>query len=647
MNRLTRILIIMLCCWLGVSALPICLGQELPVDEEDKRWLRRKPIIQKLAISGNDHISTSKIRQRMEMVPRSFWEKITFQSQHKIQTNAWERDRQAIVDLYKRNGYLETRVVIDIRRDEESDEAIVEVFVNEGNQTVWGDISHTGDSTIASERMYRWLDELKEGKPANPFLLRWAVGKCTETYANYGHPYAGFDVTWDIDSAVIDTADVLLEVTPNPEVAFGEIEISGNSFTKRSVVERELTFETDDRYSREEIIKSQNNIYRTGMFTFTRILIDADTAGVDTAFNTRPDFTVRVVERKPSYVDFSIGAGQSTNREDQYDLTLDYTAEWGNLNWLGTGRQWALQARSEFRNISNENLLKWSVLTHRLQGRYTEPWIFGLRLPTTLQLTYEPLVHSPIHQYRQRRISAELGIEYQYRTHNKLWVTILREDIQYVNFPEEAQEELRFEENITVANKVVLSVQRDTRPSILVPTSGSLTRLDLELAGGFLGGDANFYKAVASWARYQGVAQSIFATRFKLGIVEEHDDDSPVPTNDRFYLGGASSIRGYEENRVGPISSEGTPIGGQFYGIANIELRTPVIWNFWFTVFGDIGNNWSDVSEATYDDLLVTLGIGVQYVSPVGPLRLDYGKRVTHPEHPASDRIHLAILFAF
>ena len=191
------------------------------------------------------------------------------------------------------------------------------------------------------------------------------------------------------------------------------------------------------------------------------------------------------------------------------------------------------------------------------------------------------------------------------------------------------------------------TLEKDSRPNILVPTSGSLTRVDAEWAGGQLGGDAYFYKIVASWARYQTSAASILATRLKIGWVHEHSGDYEIPTTDRFYLGGANSIRGYQENRVGPMSADGSPTGGQVFGIANVELRTPVIWKLWFTVFGDAGNNWNRAADMKLSHILVTLGIGVQYISPVGPLRLDYGRRVIHHGHLASDRMHLAILFAF
>jgi outer membrane protein assembly factor BamA len=78
-----------------------------------------------------------------------------------------------------------------------------------------------------------------------------------------------------------------------------------------------------------------------------------------------------------------------------------------------------------------------------------------------------------------------------------------------------------------------------------------------------------------------------------------------------------------------------------------MELRTPVIWKFWFTFFGDAGNNWGRFRDVRLDEFLVSVGLGWQYMAPVGPIRLDYARRVVHPTYPASDRLHLSILFAF
>lgn len=626
----------------GVADLPLLYAAEkLPVSPEDERWLRRKPEIEKLIITGNEHLSEREIRRRMEMVPRSIWSSVGFRKRPRVLRDAWQRDRRAIIDLYHQNGFLGARTFITIRKEPTAGRAIIEILIDEGPRTSWGEIALAGDSSSTACRTDRWLRQLRRGSPANPFLLRRTLMQCQLTYADYGYPYAQFTPHWDIDSTSWDTAHITIAVQPGPQVQFGKVEVTGNTHTQSRIIRRELAFLPGDLYSRKRIIESQNNIYRTGMFTFTRLQVQGDTASFDTLPNLAPCFIVKVVERKPSYIDFSTGAGQDV----QQDLTWDYGVEWGSRNWLGTGRRWALQAKSEFRTVETR-LTDWTVLYHRFVARYTEPWIFGLRLPTTAQLSFEPRVRSAIHQYWLRKIVGEVSFHASSGLTKKAWLSFIHEDVKF-DIDTLNSRKLRLAEGVSITRKVTLTLEKDSRPNILVPTSGSLTRLSLEWAGGPLGGDVDFYKAVGSWARYQMYAASIFATRFKLGWVMEHSLKEPVPTIDRFYLGGANSIRGYQENHVGPLAVDGSPSGGQAFGIANVEMRTPVIWKLWFTVFGDIGNNWNRPADVQLNHLLVTLGVGVQYISPVGPLRLDYGRRVIHHGHPASDRMHLAILFSF
>jgi outer membrane protein insertion porin family len=614
---------------------------KLPVAEPDENWLRRKPEIEKLIITGNEHLSEREIRGQMEMVPRSMLGGLGLRKRPRILRDAWQRDRQALVELYQRHGFLQARVIITIRRIEHNERAIIEVFVDEGRRTVWGTIAVSADSSVAAGKIHRWLRQLHLGEPANPVLLRQTLLQCQSTYADYGLPYAQFATRWDIDSTSWDTAHLAIEVQPGPVVHFGKVEISGNSRTRTNIIRRELAFAPGTLYSRKLINESQNNIYRTGMFTFTRLLVQTDSTSFDTLPNLAPDFIVKVVERKPSYIDFSTGAGQDV----QQDLTWDYSVEWGTRNWLGTGRRWALQAKSEFRAVAGQ-LINWTILYHRFVARYTEPWIFGVRLPTTAQVSYEPRVRSAIHQYWLTKIAGELSFTISSGLTRKAWFSLIHEDVKF-DIDSLNSRQLRQDEGVLITRKLTLTLEKDSRPNILVPTSGSLTRLETEWAGGFLGGDAGFYKVVGSWARYQMYAASVFATRFKIGYVNELSHEHPVPTIDRFYSGGANSIRGYQENRVGPSADDGSPSGGRIFGITNIEMRTPVIWKLWFTVFGDMGNNWDKPKDMKLTHILLTLGVGVQYTSPVGPLRLDYGRRVIHHGHPASDRMHLSILFSF
>ena len=608
-------------------------AESLPVQPEDERWLRRKPRVDKVIITGNEIISAREIRGRMELRPNSVWAKIGLRRERRVLRGAWVRDRKAILGLYKTRGYLNTEVTVVIRKNEKNEHAIIEVQISEGPRTVWGDISTTGGDPQLAGKIYRWLAELQRGRPANPRQLQRALTLCQTTYADFGCPYAQFGAVWSVDSTRWDTAHIAITVDAGPQVNFGQVEVVGNTYTKTNIVLRELSFLPDERYSRRKIIDSQNNIYRTGLFTYTRLHVTVDSTNQDTFLVHDPDVTVRVVERKPSYVGFATGAGQ----DPQQDLTWSYSLEWGTRNWFGTSRSWALQAKSEFIVVTD-----WRVLYHRFAARYTEPWIFGVRLPTTVQIAYEPGVRSAVQPYRIERIEGELGFHARYGLTKKAWLSFVYENVNIFG----SIEEFREEKGITSRRKIVLALQKDSRPNIFLPTTGSLTRLDAEYVGGFLGGDMDFYKIVGSWARYQTVAASVLASRIKFGWVKEHSGGRLVPTIDRFYLGGANSIRGYQENRVGPMTG-GTPAGGGVIGVANLELRTPVIWKFWFTVFGDAGNNWKRFRDITGEDILVSLGVGVQYVSPVGPLRLDYARRAVHPGHPASDRVHLAILFAF
>jgi len=528
-------------------------------------------------------------------------------------------------------------VEISIEKNPQTEHALVTVDIIEGPPTVWGTIVTRGDDPVLAGKTYHWIKLLERGKPASPRQLQRTLTLCQGTYADFGHPYAKYSAVWDIDSTQWDTANIAITVDPGPMVRFGLVDVVGNTYTKSDVIYRELSFKPGDLYSRREILESQNNIYRTGLFTFTRLQVSTDTAAAEiTSSDAAPNFDLKVVERKPSYIGFSTGAGQ----DEQQDLTWDYSLEWGTRNWFGTGRSWALQVKSAFIVVTD-----WRVLSHRFAAQYTEPWIFGVRLPTTIQIAYEPGVRSVVQPYRIERIEGELGVQARIGETKKAWLSLVYENVNIFGLNRPI-EEFRQEEGITIRRKIVFAFEKDSRPNIFIPASGSLSRIDAEFAGGFLGGDVDFYKIVGSWARYQTYAASVVATRLKFGWVKSHSGGGPVPSVDRFYLGGANSIRGYQENRVGPMNDD-TPEGGGVIGVANAEIRTPVIWKFWFTVFGDLGNNWATFSDIVPDDILLSMGIGLQYVSPVGPLRLDYAKRLVHPGHPASDRVHLAILFAY
>lgn len=319
-----------------------------------------------------------------------------------------------------------------------------------------------------------------------------------------------------------------------------------------------------------------------------------------------------------------------------------------------TFRRVELSYTSRFVSFSG---FKLRPLLHRFQFRYTEPWFMKVRLPMTLTGRFEPGVLSQKGPYRTQIWS--LGLSSRKEWSPKLFALILGEyeSVNIYGIGEDQAIVIRDQEEISIRRKLTATLVRDTRLDKFIPRSGSFTTYYAQYVGGFLGGDNSFVKFEFSWARYQPlVGPIIFATRLKSGLVQEFGSSASVPTNDRFYLGGANSIRGFRENSIGvrefdSISSapavDTTNIGSRVYLIFNSELRFPLMWKFWGSAFTDIGNGWEDISGIHPDDLLFSFGGGLQFISPAGPIRVDYAHHLENGFYQEDDRWHITILYAF
>jgi len=163
-----------------------------------------------------------------------------------------------------------------------------------------------------------------------------------------------------------------------------------------------------------------------------------------------------------------------------------------------------------------------------------------------------------------------------------------------------------------------------------------------------LGGDDSFFLLEGSWSRYQRFWPGwISATRIKSGFVHPFGKSASVPVNDRYYIGGANTIRGFSEKDLGPKSELGTPTGADIILIFNQEFRYPIISKFWGSIFTDIGNGYRNRADIKFNNLAVSYGLGIQFLSPAGPIRLDYARRVKVKGINSGYKFHFTILYAF
>jgi outer membrane protein insertion porin family len=199
---------------------------------------------------------------------------------------------------------------------------------------------------------------------------------------------------------------------------------------------------------------------------------------------------------------------------------------------------------------------------------------------------------------------------------------------------------------ISVKRKLVLRLDRDTRNNLLLPIRGTIFHVDMEYVGGILGGDDDFVKLAANWSRYQNFyGSNIYAWNYRAGWVIGTARDPRVPVTDRFVIGGGRSIRGYTSLEIAAVGAE--VARGQVLIQTNQEIRRPLVWKLWASVFLDVGNIYEDFKDIRWDNLLVSGGAGIQYISPVGPIRLDYGHRLIHDDYEKGGRFHISILYAF
>jgi outer membrane translocation and assembly module TamA len=156
------------------------------------------------------------------------------------------------------------------------------------------------------------------------------------------------------------------------------------------------------------------------------------------------------------------------------------------------------------------------------------------------------------------------------------------------------------------------------------PRHGHAATLRLEGAGGWLQGNYSYTSVIGEIRGYMTPARSpTLAARVRFGAIDPSGVSSNVPFFKRFFLGGATSLRGWGHSHVAPLSSGGLPLGGHSMFEASAELRSPLWKRVGIVAFADAGNVWRTPWTLRLDDLLSDAGVGVRYASPFGLVRLD------------------------
>ncbi len=531
-----------------------------------------------------------------------------------------EKDRDSLKEIYGALGYLETEVKeFDVKIDEKDKTAEITVNIHEGERTEINDVDIAGVAPEMKE-ILMGIAGLKKGAPYNEVDISDARFRILDYYGNYG--YADMDV---VISRTIEghKASLKFSVIEGLKKVFGTTIITGNNRTKYTVIKRELINREGEPYNFKTLADDRQRLYKLGLFT--AVDIESFNLGDD-----KKDILIRVKEGNTGAVEFGLGYAEY----EQYRAFIELSYR----NLWGMNRQGSL--RTEI-----------SGLERRVILQYYEPWFMGYPLPFRTFLLHEQKKEINIPDgnttYKLERDTVSAGFE-------KKISSSVKADIYYefslVKTSEVQPDVILSREDLgaLVISSIKPSIAYDTRDNPFEPSSGLLAGISLKIASPVLLSETNFTKLTIYGSAFHKLHKRVvLALSVRGGVAFGLGAPDELPIVERFFLGGRSTVRGYEQDTLGPKGTDGNPTGGNAFLVGNIELRTSIGRGFSLAPFFDMGNVWVKAKDMNLTDLKYTTGIGLRYITPVGPLRIDYGVKLQKDPGESRSALHFSIGHTF
>ena len=564
--------------------------------------------ITKVSVTGNEHLKTPKIIKVLGT--KSAW----MFNPGIFKEDLLDEDVEKIKSLYDDMGYLDTEVTPRLDRNPDGTEMSVTFEVKEGKQYLVGNVEVRG-SIILKEKEVRSKIKMKPGKPFSRRELRDDMVAIRDLYYQYGYMDAVVDVDQNVDIST-GSMDLTYTIDPKELVYVGKILIRGNVKTREVIIRRELRIYPGDKFNGAKIKRSKERLYNLGLFE-------------DISFDTEPtstpqvhDLIVNVKETKTG--EFSFGGGYSS-----VDQFLGFV-EVGQRNFdilnfpTFTGGGQNLVVRAEVGMVKQDYNIGW-----------TDPWIFGLPylFGTDLYRTSHTASTDIGWAYSETRTGGDVKLGKELTEHLRADAMYSLEDIKIGDVPSNASQDFQNEQGSNIISAGSLQLTQDTRDNIYNPGHGYIINGTIEDAGGIFMGDKNFIKGTATASFYHTFFERfVMELKGRAGWASRYGDSGTVPIYERFFAGGANTIRGYKERWVGPVDQGADePIGGDSLLIGNAEVTFPIYEKILKgAIFYDVGNVWEKSTDFLVGGGYKSgVGLGIRINTPVGPFRLDYGYPLT------------------
>lgn len=584
-----------------------------------KEW--DKVRVKQIIFLGNKNIPDEELKTFMQTREETYFSFLSGSGNFK-EIN-FQTDVERLKYYYKTRGYLQINIQNpEVTASEDKKWIFITVRLQEGPQFSINDISFNGELLFTENEMTEKL-KLKPDDVYNEENLRLDIQTLTEMYQDKGYAFANVLRTLEVVPGE-NKVNVIFSFEKGVIAYFGKIIMKGNTKTRDKVIRRELTIHEGDMYSGTNLRQSKENVNRLGFFQPESVIFNTITRkGTDNIL----DVEVSVKERPTGQI--SLGAGYSTATQGFVQASV---------------------AQNNFRGLGqNINLnLSYSVLQQIYNVGFTEPYFLDTKW--TAGADYYQTQSNFIRSFRFQKHGGDVRVGHPIFEYTRLFLTYRYEDNQISDVINSGIDPAV--ENGS-ASSLQASLIRDKRNNIFEPTAGYYASGLVEYTG--LGGSMRWLKAEVEGRYYKPIyGDLVFRSRLLTSQLFK-TTSREIPRIEKFSLGGARNMRGFNIEDIGPIGLarntqtgelERFNFGGLFSVLGTLELEHPLIKEagLKWVLFYDTGNVYETrIGENGDYSLRANYGFGFRWFSPIGVLRFEFGFPINPKEGEATNQFNFDI----
>lgn len=585
-----------------------------------------KSALHYIRIEGNANVRTRFIRKEMKNTkPKTIF--TIFTKDGRLDQALLREDLDAVREMYQNRGFIDMQVTQTRTERDSQGRVTLIVTISEGPQYRVNSFGVSGNKVLTEKDLRRFL-KMKENSLYTPKGLKDDLKIINDFYGARG--YVDVQVQPVAEPAGPGRVNLSYRIVENSISYLERINIEGNSVTKDKVIRRELPLAPGDVYS--TVFADVGKKRLENLNYFQKVEVNPS----DTLVEGRKDMNVVLEEKRTGELSFGLGFSSVDKLVGQASLTQ---GNFDIFNWptfTGGGQKFRMaiaygQTRRDF------------------SMAFTEPYIFDTRNAVSVEAYYRDTNYSD-NDYNQRNFGGAIGLR------RPLWRQLVGrleyrfEDIRIAGVSDATAQILLGEQGSRTRSAVTAGLGWDTRDSYFLTRRG--TRLDLSVfvAGSILGGTTKTYGFNFEFGHWitlpydiiltaQGQIQGVAAlSGNEISSFAHTNTSRRVPIYDRLFLGGATTLRGFDYREVGPRDANNNPLGGRSLARITFEGTFPIVERVRGAVFYDGGVNhrksWSYGMSRYASDV----GVGLRLDLPVGPIRIDYGFPLTREDERQSKK---------